>query len=220
LNSGHFVERVTMQPGIRLVCFDLGGVLVKVAAGWQDACRLGGLMTLPEQGVWERQHTLMQQFECGKIDEAGYFNGVGACGIGVCPEDVVRVFDAWLAGVYPGALELIDELRGRGIVTACLSNTNGRHWRQLTTENADYARLMKKLDHRFASQEMGVAKPDAQAYLHVQRRTGVEAKQIIFFDDRVENVEAALGVGWNSERITAADAIGEQRGVLARYGVL
>ena len=38
---------------VRLVCFDLGGVLVRLASGWEDACRranVAGAITVTRRG--------------------------------------------------------------------------------------------------------------------------------------------------------------------------
>src|SRR5207249_8903447 len=134
-----------------------------------------------------------------------YFARMGDCDIGITLDELKSAFDAWLQGAYPGAVELIDELKCSGVLTACLSNTNARHWRQVMEEIPQYADIMRRLDLRFASQEIGYAKPEPQVYLHAQQRMNVRPQEILFFDDRLENVEGARGVGWNSEQITAPD---------------
>ena len=100
------------KTSIRLVCFDLGGVLVRIARGWDDACRRAGV-ALPHaaEDAWARHHELMLRYETGELDEAGYLGEApGVIGGGVGTDAIVRVFDAWLLGMYPGATELIDEL--------------------------------------------------------------------------------------------------------------
>jgi HAD superfamily hydrolase (TIGR01509 family) len=192
-----------MESSIRVVCFDLGGVLVKLASGWEAACKLGGVKTLPNLGAWERQHALMVELERGRMAEEVYFERMGQCDLGISADELKCVFDAWLQGAYPGAAELIAEIKERGVITACLSNTNPRHWRQVIEEVPEYMEIMRRLDYRFASQEIGFAKPDERIYLHAQEQMKVTAEEILFFDDRLENVEGARAVGWHAEQITA-----------------
>jgi FMN hydrolase / 5-amino-6-(5-phospho-D-ribitylamino)uracil phosphatase len=64
-----------------------------------------------------------------------------------------------------------------------------------------YQRLEKKLrlsqymEAMFVSYQLGVRKPDKQAYLIPAERMGVEPAQCIFVDDRKSNCDAAIVVG-------------------------
>jgi putative hydrolase of the HAD superfamily len=209
------------KTSVRLVCFDLGGVLVRIARGWDDACRRAGV-ALPhaDAAIWARHHELMLRYETGEIDEQGYLCQVpDVIGGDVNVDAIVRVFDAWLLGMYPGAAELIDELHTRGVATACLSNTNPRHWN--TFGLLDEYRPLARLHHRLASHELRVMKPNEAAYRHAEQATGFWGEQILFLDDRPENVAAARAVNWNAERIDRADdAIPQVRDYLVAHGVV
>lgn len=209
------------KTSVRLVCFDLGGVLVRIARGWEDACtRAGVALAHVDADAWARHHDLMVRYETGEIDEAGYFcEAPGAIGGGVNVDAIVRVFDAWLLGMYPGAAELIDELNARGVTTACLSNTNPRHWNTLWRLD-DYTPLTR-LRHRLASHELRVMKPNEGAYRRAEAATGFWGEQVLFFDDRQENIAAARAVRWKAELIDKADdAISQVREYLVAHGVL
>jgi HAD superfamily hydrolase (TIGR01509 family) len=209
------------KTSIGLVCFDLGGVLVRIARGWEDACKRAGV-TLPhvDANAWSRHHELMLRYETGEIDEAGYCCDAPAIiGGGVHVDAIVKVFDAWLLGMYPGAAELIDELNGRGVATACLSNTNARHWNTLW--RLDEYRPLTRLRYRLASHELRVMKPNEGAYRRAEEITGFWGEQVLFFDDRQENVAAARAVRWNAELIDRADdAIPQVQQYLIAHGVL
>src|SRR5687768_3561194 len=181
---------------VRLVCFDLGGVLVRLADGWEDACRRANVA--PPSGpedLWRNLHHLMVRYETGDLDEAGYLREMLPCLPGMTERNLRAVYDAWLQGMYPGAAELIDELKARGVRTACLSNTNERHWRTAMETDAQYAPL-KRLDYLFASHHLRVMKPHEQAYRRVEAGTGIAGERILFFDDKPENVDAARAAGW------------------------
>ena len=190
---------------VEFVCFDLGGVLVRLATGWEDACRRANVsLNHHDPAAWQRHRELLARYETGEFDEAGYLARLPECLPGVTADTVCRAFDAFLLGPYPGVEELLLALRATdGVVTGCLSNTNQRHWRTLT-RHADYAPL-RHLRHRFASHETRAMKPARDAYRHVERATGFRADQILFFDDKTENVDAARAVGWHAEHVVAAD---------------
>jgi putative hydrolase of the HAD superfamily len=213
--------RMAAKTSVKLVCFDLGGVLVRLARGWDDACRRAGV-ELPhhDAAIWSRHHELMLRYETGDVDEAGYLAEAPAIFGGSVGVDAIRrVFDCWTLEMYPGAAELLDELKSNGVTTACLSNTNARHW-DLLTSLPRYAAL-QRLDHRLASHELRVMKPNEQAYRRVESATGFWGDQVLFFDDRPENVDGARAVRWKAELIDRADdAIPQIREYLTAHGVL
>jgi glucose-1-phosphatase len=210
----------TSKTSVKLVCFDLGGVLVRIARGWADACQRAGV-DLPHanQALWAKHQQLMLRYETGEIDAAGYMaEAPGLIGGGVKPDAIVKVFDAWLLGMYPGAPDLLEELRSHGFKTACLSNTNQHHWDMITRLEA--YRPLQQLDYRLASHELRVMKPNEQAYRRTETATGFWGEQVLFFDDKPENVAAARAVNWKAETIDRTDdAVPQIRDYLAAHGV-
>jgi FMN phosphatase YigB (HAD superfamily) len=127
---------------------------------------------------------------------------------------------------YPGALGLVQELnRLPGVTTACLSNTNAAHWRRLANEDgrAAYPSVLE-LRQRLASHLLGCAKPDAQIYARAQAAffgdQGGTPEQIVFFDDLLENVEAARAQGWTAFQVDhEGDTVRQMRTHLAHAGL-
>src|SRR5215211_7920813 len=91
IDSGDRIGSLREMPmeksssSVRLVCFDLGGVLVRIARGWDDACRRAGV-ALPhaDDAAWARHHELMLRYETGAIGEEDYLcEAPGVIGGGV-----------------------------------------------------------------------------------------------------------------------------------------
>lgn len=192
-----------MRADVGLVCFDLGRVLLRICDDWRHACRLAGVAAPegePDLGAKLRLHELVCRVEVGAIDHHAFCNDSAAI-MGVSPGDVSAMSDAYLIGPYPGTAELLQELRSAGVTTACLSNTNARHW-QLMNDPSSAAHLpLGMLTHAFASHLVRLRKPDDALYAHVERATGVPASGIVFFDDVAENVEAARRRGWRGHLV-------------------
>src|SRR4051794_6056233 len=114
-----------MDSDIQLVCFDLGRVLVRICDGWGHACQVAGVRPAREPDVAETAalHGLVCQVEVGQIEPAEFFRQA-APEMGLRPQDVEEVWNSYTRGTFPGAPELLDELRAAGVATACLSNTN------------------------------------------------------------------------------------------------
>lgn len=210
------------QPDIRLVCLDIGGVLVRICSGWAEACRLAKIELEPDiydAALFKQIVDLAHRLEHGHIDEATFDRQVAEI-TSLTPAQVAAAAEAWLRGVYDGAVELIDWLNTIPYIeSACLSNTTTRHWRMMTTPGPVYAGL-DRLRHQFVSFRIGHMKPAEEIYRHVERTTGLKPHQIIFFDDSPANVDGARSCGWNAELIDPkADPPGQVREVLRRYGV-
>jgi FMN phosphatase YigB (HAD superfamily) len=208
---------------IRLICLDLGGVLIRVGTGWAEVCTRAGLalptnVTRPE--IAARIMGLGRECESGTITQEA-FDEQAARAAGIAAADLDAIAGAWLRGPYPGAFELVGDLSARSdICVACLSNTNPRHWRMMTTPGSPHDLGLHRLHRRFLSYEIGRMKPAEPVYRHVEAATGITPRSILFFDDNADNVKAARLAGWNAELIDpCGDPPAEVRRWLTRYGL-
>jgi putative hydrolase of the HAD superfamily len=213
-----------MSKDIRLIVFDLGRVLVRICDSWDHACAVARLpVKLPPRdaslNAALRESTALM--ETGRIDTAEFCRRVARV-FGVEPGDVRSILDCYLIGTYPGVTELLDELVAAGYVAACLSNTQTEHWNQMRDPSNRAALPMDRLRHHFASHLLGLRKPDDAIYARVERDTGYAGPQVLFFDDMLENVEAARRRGWRAHQILRDrdEPVAQVREHLAEHGVL
>jgi glucose-1-phosphatase len=196
-----------------LVCFDLGRVLVRICENWRDAYGAAGLVGTPPEPDAATSATIgarVHAFEAGKISVAD-FNVELARLLGRSEREMAAMLDAWLLGTYPGAAALLDALSRNGRATACLSNTNARHW-ELMSSWKEGEGLLSRLGQRYASHELGLRKPDAAIYGEVERQSGFAPEQILFFDDLADNVAAARARGWQAMLVKSRhDPVAEMR---------
>jgi len=88
---------------------------------------------------------------------------------------------------------IIQELDRCGLM--CAIATNQERWRSEALKKS-----FGKLFHRFfSSADLGVAKPEQGFFTAITESIGVEPQNILFFDDRTENVESAKRAGWSAE---------------------
>ena len=225
------------DSSIRLVCFDLGGVIVRTCATWREACLRAGLPAHVQAETPEAEARIRaadDRHAIGRMTTEAFFREVEAATAGVytIPE-LMRLHDAWLLGEYDGLREIILELNGQ-IRTACLSNTNPPHWDLMVRDGrpAETAPVptpfpraafpaFQLLQQREASHLLGLAKPAAEIYAAFEQRSGCHGPEILFFDDREENVAAARAAGWRAEVVRADFEPAEQiRNALRGYGAL
>lgn len=200
------------RPGIQLVCFDLGRVLVRICDGWQHACQMAGLPVPEGQIAPEamlKLGAIAHSSDTGELDHAA-FTEAAAPLLGLKAHQVAALSDAFLLGAFPGVNELLDDLESRRVATACLSNTNENHWRMMNDPSHPSVLPLHRLKYRFASHLLGLRKPDSAIYEHVERQTQLSGESIVFFDDLAENIDAACRRGWKARRIDAHSSPVEQ----------
>lgn len=208
-----------MGDCVRLVCFDLGGVIIRICQAWEERCAAAGL-AIRNPELWDEikfvRDELMVQYQTGRIEGRHFAQRLSAALRGLySPAEIMAIHDAWLIDEYEGVGTIVDQLHQAGLDTAALSNTTNEHWARM-----DEFPTVGRLRHRFASHELGLNKPDPAIYRHVERQLGYTGKQILFFDDTEENVIAARAVGWRAERIDpASDTARQMTGALAEHGV-
>jgi len=224
--------RMSETRAIELVCFDLGGVLVRTCTVWSDLCRAarlevrgGSAGALAEQA--RRQIGEAQML--GSLSTEQWVEAMHRALDGLySAEEITALHDAVLIGEYPGVGALIDDLHRAGVATACLSNTSSPHWvKMLHHDGVDplpgdalYPGV-RSLGSHHASHLMRLLKPSPSIYRAFEKATGYSGAQILFFDDLAENIAAAREVGWRAETIDPTRPTDEQlRRYLAAHGVL
>ncbi len=103
--------------------------------------------------------------------------------------------ERWLDMAQPaisGTVQLLRALRRRGVPVFALSNF-GVQSLQLAESRYEF---LREFDARFISGHLGVMKPDPAIYAHLERETGIAPGQLLFTDDRPDNIAAAAARGW------------------------
>jgi putative hydrolase of the HAD superfamily len=182
---------------ITLVCFDLGGVLVHVATTWPEAMRAAGIEpTVPEQTALHAAPSF-DPYQAGQIDTPTYLRSLAEF-LQVTEAAAEQAHDHILLEPTLGTLDIVTELNAGPTKTACLSNTNELHWRELLGPRFPNIQALKI---HLASQNLGLAKPDLRIFRRFEELTQTPADQILFFEDTEVNVFAAQAAGWNVVRI-------------------
>lgn len=219
---------MSVNGQVRLVCFDLGGVVVRICRSWQEGCIAAGLPVradLSSDEMKARRRALSDRYQAGLLGCDEFFRLLSESTGGIyTPEEVRRIHAAWTLDVYEGVDNLVGELsRLRSVQLGVLSNTNHAHWEVLcgARRRPEYWSVLSKIHHPHASHLLRLAKPSPDIYLEFQRRTGFAGEHILFFDDLEENILAARRVGWRAEQIDhTGDTAAQMRAHLARHGVL
>jgi HAD superfamily hydrolase (TIGR01509 family) len=186
-------------PGIDVVLFDLGGVLVELAGIGQMMAwcpQMTDVGTLWQQWLGSRA---VRRFETGGATRHAFAaDMVAEFGLPVDADVFLAAFSAWPKGVVDGSRELLTELRAHCTI-ASVSNTNEIHWARV----CDDWQLHGLFHHNFPSHLVGALKPDVDYFEHVLEALGTPAARVLFVDDNAINVEAAARLGIVARRATS-----------------
>lgn len=200
---------------IRLVCFDIGGVLVRIHHNLGAVADSLGIVVRPGTERTPLANPIVDAYQAARISYDEFLARL-ADHFAISREDAARIHHGVPIAPYEGTLELIQELEAAGIATGCLSNTNAEHWARLIdpAQFANVARLKTKI----ASHLVGLYKPEPEIYRAFEEASSESA--VLFFDDSAANVEGARAVGWKAELIDPQqDPARQLRDHLKAYGV-
>lgn len=198
---------------IRVLLFDLGGVLVRlrgieIMRGWLDNA-------LSEEQLWVKwlRSPSVRRFETGQIEADEFACGlVAEFNLSLDPQQFLRSFSQWPIELYPDTAPMLARIPS-GYRRAALTNSNALHWpRVLSALQVDAA-----FDAQFASHLTGRIKPDAEAFEHALGVLRCTPAQVLFLDDNVLNIEAARLVGMHASCVNGP--LGAQR-ALSEFGII
>jgi HAD superfamily hydrolase (TIGR01509 family) len=181
---------------VRAVAFDLMDTVFRDP--FREALEAATGLTLQELFA-RRQPGVYPAFERGELDEDAYWAHYADAGIAVDPVAFHRVRHEGIE-FLPGMRELLDELDGR-IVRATASNY------PVWVEELAAGPLQGRFEHIVASYHLGVRKPDAAFYERLLAHIELPADEVLFIDDRHENVVGAAACGIASHRFEDAPTL-------------
>lgn len=171
---------------MKTVLFDYGNV-VSLPQAPEDVAR----MSEGDPGFEDRYWELRLDFDRGSVDPGAYWSHVYGRPVGGADLDRVVALDvaSW-SRPNEGTVEIIGELASDGVPMALLSNMP-----VCVAEGIDGLPFMRLIGPRFYSGRMGRVKPEPEIFHETVAWLGVAPGEIVFVDDRLENVAAAEGAG-------------------------
>jgi len=181
----------SQKPSV--VVFDLGKVLVDfdytIAA--KKIASKGKLMA---EKIYEfiALSPLLLKYETGLISREDFFGSVCEA-TGYCGD--IEEFGSFFADIFTPIdpmVELHTALRQARIPTYIFSNTNDLAISHIR-KNFPF---FNNFDGYILSYEVGAMKPDAKIYEALEKMAGKRGPDVLYLDDRLENVSAGAARGW------------------------
>ena len=178
---------------IRAVVFDLGKVLVEFDYGIAGRkLALKATMAASDLGSFLVHVPLIVRYETGLITSEEFYQEVrSASGYLGDMEEFASLFADIFTPIEP-MVQLHSELRQQGFPTYIFSNTNDLAIRFIRRNFP----FFKNFTDYILSYEHQSMKPDPKLYEVVEAKSGVRGAEILYLDDRPENIAAGQARGW------------------------
>ena len=179
----------------QVVVFDLGKVLLDFDFGRAAAALAArSVRNAEEIRVALDQSPLLHRYETGLMSSDEFFLAVSrAVGYSGSNEE----FDLSFGDIFteiPAMIDMHEGLRRLGISTYIFSNTNElavRWIRKVYPFFTEFSGYVFSFEH-------GAMKPNAKLYDVVEAMTNRRGSEILYLDDRQENIDAGSARGWQT----------------------
>jgi putative hydrolase of the HAD superfamily len=187
---------MTELRNISALLFDLGGVLLDIDFE-RALLRWSNQSDLPVAELRRRfaMDEAYQQHERGEIPASEYFAHLRqTLELDASDTDIERGWNDIFVGEIAATISYIATAQ-TSLPCYLFSNTNPTHqafW------SSNFPTVVESFQRVFVSFELGLRKPDPEAFEAIAAATGCRLDETLFFDDSEENVNAARQTGMPS----------------------
>ena len=199
---------------IRIVAFDIGKVLLDFDYGI-FVNRMAPRTNMGESALntYLNQSPLLAKYESGQISSSEFIKIVQKeTGF----EGLESEFSDYFEEIFTPISDVIEMHRviaEGGMATYTFSNTNEMAVRHMSRAYDFWPRF----DGHVLSYEVEALKPETKMYEFLERVAGCHGREIVYVDDRPENIEAGRARGW---KVIQQHTPEETRLALVDFGVL
>lgn len=197
----------------KAVIFDFGNVIINIE--FQRIYQTFAKFTSKPIAYIEKRITedqIFRRYESGQFTDEEFREVIRqTLGFPLSDHEVDTAWNAILLDIPSDRIDLIHKIRQKYPVFL-LSNTNNIH---ITASNNYLKKThgIKSLDilfdKLFLSYEMGMWKPDTEIYYEVLRSINLEPKEVVFFDDNLQNIESAKAIGMQTILVESTTSVVE-----------
>ena len=181
------------MQNVNALLFDLGNVLLEVDPGrcfahWAQF----SVHTAEQLSKMPVLDTAFEKHEVGLLSDEQYFDYLRELmSLDASTAQIKAGWDAMLGEPILPTIEMVRQCRDK-LPRSIFSNTNPSHQQKWSDAHADFLQLF---DQIFVSSEIALRKPDLPAFAYVCEAMKIPAQNILFFDDREDNIAGARAAG-------------------------
>jgi glucose-1-phosphatase len=191
-----------LQPHIKSIIFDLGGVLLNLDYNrTTEAFKRLGIAEFERIYSQARQKQLFDEYEKGLIGSEEFRAEMIALLEGKpAPHEIDTAWNAMLLDLPHERLRLLEKLKSKYRLFL-LSNTNDIHitaYSAYLLEAFGFPDLSHIFEKEYYSYRVGKRKPDKEIFELVLSENGLQPHETVFIDDSIQHVEGARVAGINA----------------------
>ncbi len=184
---------------IKNIIFDLGGVILNIDFQRSaDEFKKLGIKDFDQLYSRAVQNYLFIGLELGNIDGKSFRNSIRKLSnIDLSDKEIDIAWNAIILDFPKDRLRLIAQIN-KNYNCFLLSNTNKIHYDVYNNDlkaNHNINGLESMFNKAYFSHDMRMRKPDAEIYEFVLHEQQIEAKETLFVDDSIQNIDAAKALG-------------------------
>ena len=183
----------------KLYIFDMGGVL---CCDFNDIPVISDYLEITEENFFIYSGENFRELLDGKINSSEFWVRFSLRYGKKVEEELFGKF--FNPGIIQGTKDMIEQLRNNSRVV-CGTNTIDSHYYYLLNQGS-----YDIFDEVYASNLMGISKPDPDFYWHILNKEGIKPENTVFVDDTEENILSAQKIGINSILFTDSDSLKRQ----------
>lgn len=191
------------KPDIKTIFFDVGGVILVdfIDQKLIDLAKKYDINPNPLLNVREKYRPLA---DLGLISDSEFwFKALMEVGVKAVTEDFE--IESYMQQI-DGTLNIVNKLKQKGYQIAILSNDS----KDMALSKRKKYNFDELFDDVIFSCELGIKKPDFEIYRIASNRLNTSPEQVVFIDDRLENIEAARKTGMYSILFRNPDQLGKE----------
>ncbi|MEP6493973.1 MAG: HAD family phosphatase [bacterium] len=202
-----------MTSAIRLVLFDIGGVLG--SNGWDREQRLAAVerFGLDAEDFQYRHEETVGVWEAGQISLEEYLDVTVFCSPRSFTPDEFKTFMLAQSVPWLDSIAVARDVSRQAVRMATLNNESA----ELNRHRINAFGLNEIFPTFFTSCWLGVRKPTHEIYTRVLGMTQADPETTLFVDDRAQNLNPAAALGMRTVQFRSAEQL---RADLRLHGVL
>jgi putative hydrolase of the HAD superfamily len=194
---------------IKCIIFDLGDVIVDLDfSRFFNEVITPSPLNKPQSSIYLEFFRQSDIYHQGRITDEEFFKQ--SCellelGDSFSQEQFFEAFNSIISDLNTEIVQLVKNIRkNNSLKLIVLSNINASHWKYLKKKDWD---IWELFDEFILSHEIHLTKPDPEIFKYAIKKAKCKPKEIVFIDDGLNNIRAALELGINCIRFTNHDEL-------------
>ena len=187
------------MKNIKTIIFDLGGVILNISyQNTIDSFKKLGITNTDDFYSKKTQSHIFNLIETGKITAKQFLNDLQELTDNATIPEVRSAWNAMLLDFPEKRLDLLRSLKSK-YQLFLLSNTNAIHINAINNKLGDtkWKGFINLFDKMYLSHEIGVRKPNIEAFQFILDEQNLNPKEVLFIDDSQQHIEAAKKLDLN-----------------------